>query len=268
MKIQRNIIRFGVFLALTFWVVDSLIDSALSVKLSFLESLLQPDAQELWMRGFVILLFLIFAAYTERLLRIIDSMTEELKHYHDRLEYTVTELQVEITERKHAIEELAELAETDPLTSLINRRKFHELLNYETERNQRYQSGLSLIMCDIDHFKKINDQFGHDAGDHALKVFASIIAENIRETDIFARWGGEEFMILMPNVHLNSASSVAEKLRKVVEITQIDKTDAFTASFGVTHFNKNDTAETFLKRVDEALYRAKEKGRNTVVTVA
>ena len=269
MKAQQNIFRFGVVLAIIFWVVDAFMDSLLSTeRISFLESCLQPHAEELWMRGFVILLFLIFSAYTQRLLRIIDSMTSELQRYHDQLEYTVAELQMEISERKLAIEELEQLAETDPLTSLINRRKFHELLNYEVERNQRYRSGLSLIMCDIDHFKNINDQYGHDAGDEALITFSKKVSENIREVDIFSRWGGEEFMILMPNANLENARSVAEKLRKVIELTDVDDIDSFTASFGVTHYEENDTAESFLKRVDDALYRAKENGRNTVEIAA
>lgn len=268
MKAQQNITRFGVLLAVVFWVADALIDSTLSGgEINFFESCFNPAGEELWIRGFVILLFLIFASYTERLLRIINKMTKELKQYHDRLEYTVTDLQMEMAERKVAIEELEKQAITDPLTSLFNRRKFNEILAYEVERNQRYKSGLSLIMCDIDHFKIINDKFGHDVGDEALKTFSDKISKNIREVDIFARWGGEEFMILMPNVTINNARSVAEKLRKTIESTRIKKAGNMTVSFGVTHFNDGDTPESFVKRVDEALYKAKESGRNTVVTL-
>jgi diguanylate cyclase (GGDEF)-like protein len=264
---QNNITRLGLFLALVFWVVDSLIDSILSDEgITFMESCFSPGGEEIWMRSFVVLLFLIFAAYTERLLKIINEMTKELKQYHDRLEYTVSDLQMEMTERKLAIEELEQLAITDPLTSVFNRRKFNELLEYEVERNQRYQAGLSLIMCDIDHFKQINDKFGHAVGDEALKTFSDKITESIREVDIFARWGGEEFMILMPNVNIDNAYSVAEKLRKTIEHTNIKQIDELTASFGVTHFNEGDTVESFVKRVDEALYKAKQNGRNTVIT--
>jgi diguanylate cyclase (GGDEF)-like protein len=265
---QKNISRLGIALALIYWAVDALIDSLTSDKsITFMESFFNPGGEEIWMRSFVVLLFLIFAAYTERLLDIINKMTRELKQYHDRLEYTVNELQMEMAERKVAIEELEQLAITDPLTSLFNRRKFDELLAYEIERNQRYKAGLSLIMCDIDHFKQINDKFGHNVGDNALKTFSDKVTENLREVDIFARWGGEEFMILMPNANIDSACSVAEKLRKTIENTNIKKVDVLTASFGVTHYNSNDTAESFVKRVDKALYKAKQQGRNTVVTV-
>lgn len=266
---QKKITRLGVILALVYWVVDALIYSLLSDEgISFMQSCFNPDTEEIWMRSFVVLLFLFFSKYTERLLNIINKMTGELKQYHDRLEHTVNELQMEMAERKVAIEELEMLASTDPLTSLLNRRKFDELLAYEVERNQRYQANLSLIMCDIDHFKQINDKFGHTVGDEALKTFSDKITANIREVDIFARWGGEEFMILMPNASIDNARSVAEKLRKIIESTKIMKVGALTASFGVTHYNSDDTAESFVKRVDEFLYKAKQRGRNTVVTSA
>jgi diguanylate cyclase (GGDEF)-like protein len=216
------------------------------------------------MRTFVVLLFLIFSAYTERLLAIIHNMTIELKKYHDRLELTIAELKMENTERQQAIKELEELSTTDPLTLVYNRRKFNELLESEIDRSKRYKTGLSIIMCDIDHFKKINDTFGHDVGDNALKIFSTKINENIREVDMLARWGGEEFMILMPNINADKASSVAEKLRKIIEATEIKTIESLTASFGVTHLNDEDTAESLIKRVDEAMYSAKKGGRNKV----
>ena len=182
----------------------------------------------------------------------------------ERLQQMLAELEMENTERKHAVEELERLSETDPLTSIYNRRKFNDILSSEVERNKRYSTGLSVIMCDSDHFKKINDQFGHDVGDNALKVFTSAISENIREVDMFARWGGEEFMILMPNTNADIARSVAEKLRQIVEETEVKKVNTFTASFGVADLNEKDTTESLLKRVDEALYKAKNNGRNKV----
>jgi diguanylate cyclase (GGDEF)-like protein len=268
-RTQKNIAFLGITLALVFWFVDAWIQSLISEQgITFMDSFLSPETERLWLRGFVVLLFLIFSAYAEHLLNIINKMTKELRQYHEKLEYTVTELQVEATERKAAIKELELLAVTDPLTTLINRRKFNELLSYEIERNQRYQADLSLIMCDIDHFKQINDSFGHDAGDRALKIFTEKIRKNIREVDIFARWGGEEFMILMPNVKITDANSIAEKLRKVIETTNIKVIDSLTASFGVTNFGNGDTMESFIKRADEALYQAKNKGRNAVAAVS
>ena len=274
MKGQQRIIRFGFVLAITFWIVDASLDSLLSVeRISFLESFLHPAGNVLWKRGFVVLLFMLFCAYTERLLKVINSMTrklecsnKQLKSYHDQLECTVDELQDEIIKRKRAIDELAVLAETDPLTTLLNRRKFNELLDYEVHRSQRYQTDLSIITCDIDHFKRINDHYGHNEGDSVLKAFSVKMTENIRDIDILARWGGEEFMILMPNTNLETASMVAEKLRKITELTSIGKVGSLTASFGVTHYKQGDSTESFIKRVDDALYKAKDNGRNAVET--
>lgn len=265
---QKKITILGVLLAIIFWMVDAFVYSLFSeTGITFLQSCFNPRGEEIWMRTFVVLLFLIFSAYTERLLAIIHNMTIELKKYHDRLELTIAELKMENTERRQAIKELEELSVTDPLTSIYNRRKFNELLNREVERSKRYKTGLSIIMCDIDHFKKINDTFGHDVGDNALKVFSNKINENIREVDMFARWGGEEFMILMPNVNIEGASSLAEKLRRIIEATEVKKITSFTASFGVTDLNEDDTTESFIKRVDEAMYKAKESGRNKVESI-
>ncbi len=194
-------------------------------------------------------------------------MTLELKKYHFRLELTIAELEAENIEHQHLVEELEKLSITDSLTSIYNRRKFNELLTKEIERNKRYQNSLSIIMCDIYHFKKINDTFGHDVGDKAIKKFSKQIHENIREIDMLARWGGEEFMILMPNVSVENAHAVAEKLRTIIENAEVETAGSFTASFGVTDLMFDDTAETFIKRADQALYKAKHGGRNRVESI-
>ena len=262
---QHKISLLGIFLGMTFWVVDALIDSLLSeTSTTFLESCFNPSAEEIWIRTFVILLFLVFSAYTERLLSIIHTMTIELKEYHDRLETTIDELKIENIEHQRTAEKLEELSVTDPLTSIYNRRKFNELLSIEVERSNRYQTSLSIIMCDIDHFKKINDSYGHDVGDRALKTFSEKINGNIREVDIFARWGGEEFMIMMPNVSIDDACAVAEKLRNLIATTEVEKLGSITASFGVTNLQSGETNELLINRVDKAMYQAKNNGRNNV----
>lgn len=266
---KNKITSLGILLAFIFWIVDAFIDSLISENgITFFESCFDPGAEEIWIRTFVVLLFLVFSAYTERLLSIIHSMTIELKEYHGRLERSITQLKVENIERQRAAEELEKLSIIDPLTSIYNRRKFNKLLASEVERSKRYQTNLSIIMCDIDHFKKINDTYGHDVGDEALKVFSEKINENIREVDMFARWGGEEFMILMPNVSIDNAYSVAEKLRKVIASTEVKKLDSITASFGVTDLHEDETAESFIKRVDQAMYKAKNNGRNNVARIS
>lgn len=151
------------------------------------------------------------------------------------------------------------MATIDPLTLLFNRRKFNELLDYEIEMEKCYQIGLSIIFCDIDNFKKVNDTYGHDIGDNVLSAFALQIKSPLRETDSVARWGGEEFIILMPKIRANVAVIVAEKIRENVEGYDFIKVGKVTASFGVTDLHGGDDRDVILKRVDEALYMAKKK---------
>lgn len=269
MKIQHKINLLLIFLAITFWLTHAYFDSLFSIEgTSFLESFFEPDAKNLMLRGFVILLLLIFSAFAERMVKVFNSMTKELKYHQETLADTVNQHIIENNERSAAIRELEKLADTDPLTSIFNRRKFKEMLEYEAERNQRHQFSLALILCDIDDFKMINDRFGHNVGDSTLKLFAKNITDNIRDVDVFARWGGEEFVILMPNSTTDSAYTVAEKLRKMIELTDMENIDHFTASFGVTEFKVSDTIDSFIKRADDALYKAKEGGRNRVVAIA
>ncbi|WP_456402311.1 GGDEF domain-containing protein [Persephonella sp.] len=156
------------------------------------------------------------------------------------------------------------MAEIDPLTGIYNKGKFNELLRFELERNKRYGRPLSIILFDIDHFKKINDAFGHQTGDYVLKTLAKIVSSNIRATDYFARWGGEEFVILAPETDLEGAQILAEKIRKSIEEYPFDVVGQVTSSFGVTEATSKDTVDSFVKRADAALYKAKDKGRNRV----
>lgn len=164
------------------------------------------------------------------------------------------------TEKAH----LEKQATTDALTGIHNREKFDETLSLEVERARRYGTPLSLIMFDIDHFKDVNDAYGHQAGDAVLVQLSSLISENIRENDVFARWGGEEFMILAPGVNRESAAQLAEKLRLLVEESACPTVGHITISFGVTEFFPDDTPRSLSKRVDDALYMAKRGGRNRV----
>jgi len=163
------------------------------------------------------------------------------------------------------IEEITRLAETDQLTKIYNRVKFEKELKKEINRVERYKNKLSLIMFDIDHFKKVNDNYGHDVGDRVLIEMTNIVNEKIRKTDIFARWGGEEFMILTPNTSLSFAIKLAERIRENIEQKKIEKVNQITCSFGVTKYKEKDDFDSFTKRVDDALYQAKENGRNQVI---
>ena len=158
--------------------------------------------------------------------------------------------------------ELKRLAITDKLTGAFNRTKFVEILKREIEMVSRYDQPLSLILFDIDHFKKTNDTYGHNAGDHVLKTIADIVRENIRKIDYFVRWGGEEFIILSSETDLEEAHTLAERIRKAIENYRFKNIGKVTISFGVTKFREGDTEELFIKRADDAMYEAKKKGRN------
>ena len=162
------------------------------------------------------------------------------------------------------IEKFKKLAETDRLTGLYNKGKFNEVLSKEIERAKRYKRYLSLIIFDIDHFKRINDTYGHKVGDEVLKTLSKIIKENIRKTDFAARWGGEEFVILAPETDIEGASKLAEKLRKAVESYTFPTVKNITISLGVAQYNFEEKPEDFVVRADMALYKAKEGGRNRV----
>ncbi len=176
--------------------------------------------------------------------------------------YAVERKKLELALR-HANEKLALLATTDTLTGICNRLKFDGELDVEMDRARRYHVPLSLIMFDIDHFKLINDNHGHQAGDRVLRMVADLVSGNIRNTDWIGRWGGEEFMVLAPHKDLEAAARFAEKLRALIELHNYGGL-GITASFGVTLFQETDTAESLTARVDKALYRAKQNGRNRV----
>ncbi len=173
----------------------------------------------------------------------------------------------DITERKMIEEKLVELAERDPLTNIYNRRKFYNFLEDEIERSKRYKRPLSLIMFDIDYFKKVNDTYGHNVGDRVLIMIADIVAANIRRIDVFGRLGGEEFGILVSDTAIEGSKALAEKVKGKIESHNFDVAGKVTISIGVTEYKDDDTSDSFLKRVDDALYMAKDKGRNRVEVV-
>lgn len=177
----------------------------------------------------------------------------------------------DITELKNAEEKMKKLnellesqASTDPLTGISNRLRFNEALDAEIKRSQRYGMRLSLIMFDVDRFKAINDTYGHHTGDDALREVAELVENNIRGYDLFARWGGEEFMIMVTNSEKSHAVGLAEKLRALIEGRRFPVIGNITCSFGVTELIPGESLDRFMQRVDNALYRAKQMGRNRV----
>ena len=156
------------------------------------------------------------------------------------------------------------LSQEDSLTGLYNRRRITELIGNETQRAARYSTEFSVILADIDHFKAVNDQFGHQVGDKVLTKIAEIIRSSVRATDLAGRWGGEEFVIISPGTDIDGGFSLAEKIRTQIESIELGEIGQKTASFGVTAFTESDDIEEIIARADIGLYAAKQGGRNRV----
>ena len=165
--------------------------------------------------------------------------------------------------------ELERLASTDVLTGLTNRRRFLDLLDKEYSRSRRYGTLLSVILVDVDHFKQVNDTWGHAAGDEVLKMIARVLGQVVRETDTAARIGGEEFVILLPETGPEGAAQTAGRLLEVVAATVVPQEQApgisVTISIGVATISTDQNGEGLLQRADRAMYQAKSKGRNQLV---
>lgn len=171
---------------------------------------------------------------------------------------------IDITDLKELHIKLEKLASIDQLTGAYNRRKFEEILNSEIEKAREDGAHFSMIMYDLDYFKRINDDFGHSVGDVALKMSVEIIKNELDKNCYLSRWGGEEFVILLQNRDLNSAYNLAQKLSKLLEDFVDSRLPKMTASFGVVEFREGDCEDSIIKRVDRALYEAKRLGRNRV----
>ena len=164
--------------------------------------------------------------------------------------------------------ELEQLAHTDSLTGLYNRRRMQELLEQQTAMFTRNRSVFTLIFVDIDHFKKFNDTYGHFCGDYVLSEAASFMKKNLRMGDVIARWGGEEFLIMLPDTDINGARIMAEKIRKAIASEHFHlagKNFSVTMTFGLAQHEINSSIEDSLKQADNALYEDKKTGRNRVI---
>ncbi len=159
---------------------------------------------------------------------------------------------------------LAALAHTDHLTGICNRLRFAEILAQEIERANRYGQPYSLIMLDIDDFKLVNDTHGHEEGDRVLQALAGLVIRHIRTNDVFARWGGEEFMLSAPGCDIEQAGQVAEKIRRLLREAALGPTGGVTCSFGVAAHLPGESPAEMLRRVDQALYAAKQGGKDRI----
>ena len=191
------------------------------------------------------------------------NMRSEIDSYSKKMK----EAKETIDELKQKLEDARENMVTDPLTGVYNRRGLFHFMSQEIERARRYNHPVSVIMADLDHFSNVNNTYGHLAGDIVLKKFCQTAQTIIRSADILTRYGGEEFIIILPNSDIESAYTVAEKIRAAISKLKFQYKDSvfsITSSFGVAQFKQKDTVESLIKRVDTALYKAKEKRNCTV----
>lgn len=187
------------------------------------------------------------------------------------IEYTrdITDRKRSEEEKKQLIVELEHLSRTDSLTGLLNRRALEERLDFEINRARRYRSEFSLILCDVDDFKKINDAYGHHAGDRVLQTLSEILFSVVRKADIVGRYGGDEFMFILPETSLEGGKSLAEKIRLSAEVTEFGLLEGqptkISLSLGLACLDMvNDNIDALLRRADKALYVAKQAGKNMV----
>lgn len=247
---------FGFLAGVGMWLLDAAID-VLFVHPDdrFIESVFTSNDTELWMRSLVLIVMTASALFAQYLLRREKQVEKILRHHKQHLELLVEE----------RTQELERVANLDELTKVYNRRKFNAILHEELQRAQRYKHNLSVILCDLDHFKQINDLYGHDIGDSVLVNFANCLRNSLRQSDVYARWGGEEFIILLPHASADEARIAAQKLCDLVPGCSGKKNNLkVSASFGVAQLSEYDSAEELLKRADQALYQAKHEGRQRV----
>lgn len=219
--------------------------------------------------GVINTIYLSEFAYTLLIISMAYRLTNDFIDAMDEVERLNISLDTIVTERTYELEEknqeLEILSITDQLTGIFNRRHGEDVLQKSLLHCERYGSPLSLMIIDLDHFKSVNDTYGHDKGDQVLINVANIIRDSIRNTDEAVRWGGEEFLVIAPNTEIEVCSTLANRLRKQIGSIPQDSCGQITASFGVAVYHRGDTINSLIKRADMGLYKAKRQGRNRIV---
>ena len=241
---------------------ETIRDSVSSIRLSVEDSSKIEELQE---------------ALSEQLIHIVgavDSLkNEEKKRDGDLLvTYKAMKKRIELMEQEaekvqEFIEEERKQARKDALTGLPNRTAYNEIMTHQIEQFNRYKEPLSLVICDLDHFKKVNDSYGHLAGDKVLSLVAKILAKTTRNADLVMRYGGEEFAIVLPSTQAEKAAQTMDKIRRLICKSPFNyrgEPISISMSFGVCEAREGDSIESLFSRADVALYKAKGNGRNTV----
>ncbi|MGB0205632.1 MAG: GGDEF domain-containing protein [Neptuniibacter sp.] len=199
-----------------------------------------------------------------------EEREERLQGRYENLIGKVEQMEMETLKVKAHMEEERLRARTDPLTGLPNRAAYDEQIAQEYERWSRYKTDFSVAVCDLDFFKKVNDTYGHLAGDKVLRLVGKVISKNIRATDFACRFGGEEFVVMLPSSSVSDAVEAMDKVRQKLETSPFNfhgEPVNITMSFGVTEIKEGDSVDDLFARADQALYQAKENGRNRVCSL-
>jgi diguanylate cyclase (GGDEF)-like protein len=181
------------------------------------------------------------------------------------LVYALSQIKTELANTTVRAELMEQLAIRDGLTGLVNRRGLDDILRTNVASTHRYKNPLTVIMFDIDHFKRVNDNYGHQAGDEVLQETAQVVQSLMRSSDTVCRWGGEEFLIVCRETNLTGGQILAERLRASIEQHSFYQNIPITASFGVASFTTGMTTDDLTRAADDRLYQAKEAGRNVVI---
>lgn len=218
---------------------------------------------------FTLLSFILSYIISTMLLNAFNILNKSLKEKSIELQKLNSELEIKVENRtnklKTAYKKMKDLASIDDLTKIYNRYYFFNILNQQLEKLKSDKTIFSLIMFDLDHFKNVNDTYGHDVGDYVLNETCRVVEKDLRENDTFARIGGEEFLILLPNTNIEDAFYIAQRIRQNIEQHKFKDIPKLTISLGVAEANEPILSTELLKKVDLALYKAKKEGRNKVI---
>lgn len=207
-----------------------------------------------------------YILFTEIVPLVNEELVSKMSQINNELSNLTRELTKKTIDLENSNATIKKLTNTDALTKLYNRRYMEEILPTLIENSKNQKSNFVIIMADIDHFKNINDLYGHDTGDKILRIFSKIIRNSCKEQDFVFRFGGEEFLVALPNTNKNDASMVAESIRHSLESLKLQGIkNSITVSLGVAEFSEKDTLKQLIKKADSALYEAKNTGRNRVV---
>jgi diguanylate cyclase (GGDEF)-like protein len=234
---------------------------------------MRPPALRLGLAGVVVVAYAALAAWARHRvpMHVLDPMVLDGLFYANVFGFVSLLLFLAAFHARlirRAESKLRKMATTDPLTQLPNRRSLTQAVQREEERIKRNKAPLSFVLCDVDHFKRVNDQHGHEMGDTVLKLVGQVLAEAMRNADFVARWGGEEFLAMLPETGADEAAGVAERLRQRVENLHMGTGGEplrLSMTFGVATLREGETAEHAINRADAALYQGKHAGRNRVV---